>query len=325
MAASTGSGRSPGGVPPVIAPMLATAGPLPVPDDGWAFEAKWDGVRCTLTVADDGTVRPVSRAGNELTATYPELLVPADGARGHTLVLDGEVVAPDPAGRPDFGLLQRRMGVTDARRAARLARRTPVRLVLFDVLYLDGRTLLAEPYRERRRVLSALELSGPAWSVPAALPGHSAEAWDAVVRAGLEGVVAKRLDSAYTPGVRSADWRKTKRVETLDVVIGGWTPGHGGLRGLPGAVLVGTDAPEGLRFAGAVGSGLSLRERRELAGYLEVLARTDPPFAGPVAVAGARWVEPRLIAEVTAASWTGAGRLRHPVWQRLRPDLTRLG
>ncbi|MFD9816653.1 non-homologous end-joining DNA ligase [Streptomyces sp. NPDC059080] len=324
MADSAGPGPS-GGAPPVIAPMLAVPGPLPVPDDDWAFEAKWDGVRCVLTVTDDGTVRPVSRAGNDLTAAYPELLVPAGGVRGHTLVLDGEVVAPDAAGRPDFGLLQHRMGVTDARRAAHLARETPVRLVLFDVLYLDGRSLLAEPYRERRRVLSGLELSAPAWSVPAALPGHSAEAWDAVVRAGLEGVVAKRLDSPYTPGARSAHWRKTKRVETLDVVIGGWTPGLGGLRGLPGAVLVGTDAPEGLRFAGAVGSGLSLRERRELAGYLEVLARADPPFAGPVGVAGARWVEPRLVAEVTASSWTDAGRLRHPVWQRLRPDLTRLG
>lgn len=145
------------------------------------------------------------------------------------------------------------------------------------------------------------------------------------MREGLEGLVAKRLSSPYTPGARSPHWRKTKRVETVDVVIGGWTQSHGAPRGMPGAVLVGVDAPDGLRYVGSVGSGMSERERGELASYLAVLARTESPFTDPVRVADAHWVEPRLVAEVVVFAWTAAGRLRHPVWKRLRPDLTRLG
>ncbi|WP_406447691.1 non-homologous end-joining DNA ligase [Streptomyces sp. NBC_00876] len=319
---------NPAGVPwalPSIAPMLCVPGPLPVPDTDWAFEAKWDGARCVLTTPGDGTVRLTSRAGNDVTVTYPELGALGDVLRGHGVVLDGEVVVLDAAGRSDFGLLQRRMGIMNARRAARLALDCPAHLMIFDVMFLDGRALSAGPYEERRRVLSALAPAGPHWSVPAYVRGHGAQAWDTVLSGGLEGLVAKRLSSPYTPGVRSPHWRKTKRVETLDVVIGGWTQRSGAAAGVPGAVLVGVDGPGGLRFAGSVGSGMSDRELGELGAYLKVIARPSSPFLDPVDVAGAHWVEPRLVAEVTASEWTAAGRLRQPVWQRLRPDLTRLG
>ncbi|MFD0021671.1 non-homologous end-joining DNA ligase [Streptomyces sp. NPDC058382] len=311
--------------PPSIAPMLAVPGPLPVPDADWAFEAKWDGARCVLSTTGDGTVRLTSRAGNDVTVTYPELQALGGVLRGHGTVLDGEVVVLDASGRSDFGLLQNRMGVADARRSSRLARDFPAHLMIFDVMFLDGRTLLRSSYAERREALSALGLAGAHWSAPAYVHGNSAQVWDAVVREGLEGVVAKRLSSVYTPGTRSANWRKTKRVDTLDVVIGGWTQRRGAAAGVPGAVLVGVDGPAGLRYAGSVGSGMSERELGELAAYLAVLSRSTSPFADRVGVAGAHWAEPRLVAEVTASEWTGAGRLRHPVWQRLRPDLTRLG
>ncbi|MGK5729125.1 non-homologous end-joining DNA ligase [Streptomyces sp. URMC 124] len=313
--------------PPAIRPMLATSAPLPpaAEEAAWAFEVKWDGIRLVVSLPGDGTVRPVTRAGNDATVTYPELQELGEQLPGRPAVLDGEVVVLDAAGRPDFGLLQRRMGVTDRQRAERLAAEYPGRLMLFDVMHLDGRSLLGLTYRERRAVLEGLGLAGPAWSVPAAVEGHGQQAWETTLEAGFEGVVAKKLTSLYTPGIRSSEWRKTKHVVTLDVIIGGWAQGRGALSGLPGAVLVGVEEPEGLRYAGSVGSGLSERERRDLARYLSVLARPDPPFAGPVDVPGAHWVEPRLVAEVVFSGWTASGRLRHPVWHRLRPDLTRLG
>ncbi|MFH8747742.1 non-homologous end-joining DNA ligase [Streptomyces rimosus] len=318
---------APSGALRTLSPMLATPGPLPAAgeEDQWAFEAKWDGARCLGQAPGDGTLRLVTRAGNDATATYPELAPLGERLEGRSAVLDGEVVVLDADGRPDFGLLQRRMGVTSRRRATSLAMENPVHLVLFDVLYLDGRPLLELPYVERRAVLSGLGLDeGPHWSVPAYVTGHARETWKATLDAGFEGVVAKRLTSRYAPGVRSAEWRKTKHLVTLDVVIGGWTEGRGGLSGLPGAVLAGLDEPDGLRYVGSVGSGLSGRERRELAGYLEVVRRDTPPFVNPVDVAGAHWAEPRLVAEVTFTGWTSAGRLRQPTWHRLRPDLTRL-
>ncbi|GAA3732242.1 non-homologous end-joining DNA ligase [Streptomyces tremellae] len=303
--------------------MLAV--PAPVPEDGgWAFEVKWDGVRCVVGAPGDGTVRLAARTGTDITGRYPEL-APLGALLGRRpAVLDGEIVVLDASGVPDFGLLQRRMGVTAPRRAAALARTWPVRLVLFDVPRLDGRPLLRVPYEERRAVLAGLGLEGPYWSVPAHLAGRGGDAWRATREHGYEGVVAKRLSSPYAPGVRSPHWRKARHLVTLDVVIGGWNAGRGGLGGLPGSVLVGVDEGAGLRYAGAVGSGLSGGERDELARYFRVLARETSPFVGPVDVPAPHWVEPRLVAEVTFSGWTAAGLVRQPVWHRLRPDLTRL-
>ncbi|MFF8311443.1 non-homologous end-joining DNA ligase [Streptomyces lydicus] len=312
---------------PVIRPMLATIGPLPDEHEEaeWAFEAKWDGARCIVNTPGDGTIRLVTRAGNDATMTYPELAPLGEQLRGRPAVLDGEVVVLDARGRPDFGLLQRRMGVVNPRRTARLAMEHPVHLVLFDLMHLGG-SLLGSPYHERRSLLSGLRLRGPNWSSPAYVAGHAQQAWEASLQGGLEGVVAKRLGSAYQPGVRSPEWRKTKHLQTLDVVIGGWTEGHGSLAGLPGSVLAGVAEPAGLRYVGSVGSGLSDRERHGLAQYLGVIPLDRSPFLNPVDASGVHhWTEPRLVAEITLTGWTAAGRLRHPVWHRLRPDLTRLG
>ncbi|AIA06882.1 non-homologous end-joining DNA ligase [Streptomyces noursei] len=326
MAPTPGGGGAAPPLYPVIRPMLAVLGPLPPEHEqaDWAFEAKWDGARCLVNAPGDGTIRLVTRAGNDATTTYPELGPLGQQLRGRPAVLDGEVVVLDPSGRPDFGLLQRRMGVLNPRRTARLAMELPAQLVLFDVMYLAG-PLVDAPYHARRAVLEGLGLAGPNWSVPGYLAGHGDRAWQAALRGGLEGVVAKRLSSPYLPGVRSPDWVKTKHVESLDVVIGGWTEGHGALGGLPGSVLAGVVEPGGLRFVGAVGSGLSDAERRELASYLGVIPLDRSPFVNPVDQTGVHWTEPRLVAEITFSGWTSAGRIRHPVWHRLRPDLTRLG
>ncbi|MEV5510356.1 non-homologous end-joining DNA ligase [Streptomyces orinoci] len=314
--------RLPGALPD-LRPMLATPGPLPVDTEAdWGFEVKWDGARCILNAPGDGTLRILNRGGHEVTGTYPELGALGEQLRGRPAVLDGEVVVLDEGGRPDFGLLQQRVGIFNPRRTAHLAMKYPAHLMLFDVMFLDGESLLTVPYRERRAVLSGLDLNGRNWSTPAHLEGHARQAWDATLRHGFEGVVCKELSSLYIPGVVSPRWRKVKHLLTLEVLIGGWTEGRGALAGLPGAILAGIPEANGLRYVGAVGTGFSDEERRLLGSYLAALPRADSPFASPVGASDAHWVEPRLVAEISYTGWTTGRQMRNAVWNRLRPDLT---
>ncbi|MYW00009.1 RNA ligase family protein [Streptomyces sp. SID3343] len=311
---------------PLIEPMLAIEGQLPPApaDEAYGVETKWDGARVISYAVGDGSLRLLSRSGDDVTAAFPELHPLGEQLGRRQVVLDGEIVALDDGGRPDFGRLQRRTGVVDPRKVARLAIDVPVHLMLFDVPYVDGLPRWSTPYRERRMLLEGMDLAGPRWTTPSYAEGHAHEAWAAALAYGHEGVVCKRLDSEYSPGRRSADWIKVVRTETLDVVIGGWVEGRGDLRGLPGAVLVGIDAPGGLRYVGGVGSGLSDAERGELGEYLGALAAEESPFVNPVDdEPDVRWVRPRLVVEVTASGRTFGGRLRHPTWRRLRPDRTR--
>lgn len=308
---------------PLIAPMLATPGKLPptAQDARWAYETKQDGQRAVIYLPGDGTVLLRARSGEDITATYPELR-PLGGALGSTpSILDGEVLALDEHGRADFQLLQSRMGLAHApARAARRAAQVPVHLVLFDVMHLGG-SLLALPYTRRRARLEELALDGPHWSTPAAVFGHGAEALRATREHGLEGVVCKRLDSVYEPGVRSRDWIKIRNMRSEDVIVGGWLPGKGRLTGLPGAVLVGQRAAGRLRYVGGVGTGWSEAERTELAALLRAAETGVCPFDPVPPVSGAHWVLPRLVGEVAYSTRTRAGLLRQPSWLRLRPDL----
>ncbi|MFF5894225.1 ATP-dependent DNA ligase [Streptomyces globisporus] len=304
--------------------MLATPGSLPTAavEDLYAFEVKQDGQRAMIYLPGDGTLRVRARGGTDITAAYPELLPLAEDLGGRPAVLDGEIVALDEEGRSDFERLQQRMGLAGSpAKATRMAGRVPAHLMLFDVVHLGGRLLTRLPYTERRGLLENLGLAGPAWSTPAAVTGHGAQAWEMVRNAGLEGLIAKRLTSRYEPGVRSKSWVKIKVHRLADVVIGGWVPGRGRLTGLPGAVLVGERHGGLLHYAGSVGTGWSHAERTRLAALLKVAATEACPFAEVPPVVGARWVLPRLVGEVRYTSRTRAGRLRHPSWHRLRPDL----
>ncbi|WP_225094934.1 ATP-dependent DNA ligase [Streptomyces sp. CoH27] len=310
---------------PLIAPMLATPGRLPpaAQDARWAYETKQDGQRAMVYLPGDGSVRLRARSGEDITGAYPELR-PLGAALGATpAVLDGEVLALDERGRADFQLLQSRMGLAHApARAARRAVEVPVHLVLFDVPYL-GESLVRQPYVKRRARLEELELAGPYWSVPGAVTGHGAEALAATREHGLEGVVCKRLDSVYEPGVRSRAWIKIRNMRAEDVIVGGWLPGKGRLTGLPGALLVGQRAAGGrLRYVGGVGTGWSEAERTALARLLAAAASSRCPFDPVPRIAGARWVLPRLVGEVSYSTRTRGGLLRQPSWLRLRPDLT---
>ncbi|KUL24674.1 ATP-dependent DNA ligase [Streptomyces regalis] len=309
---------------PLIPPMLATPGTLPpaAQDARWAYETKQDGQRAVVYLEGDGSLLLRARSGEDITAAYPELR-PLGGALGTTrAVLDGEILALDEQGRADFQLLQSRMGLAHApTRAARMAAQTPVHLVLFDVMHLADRSLVTLPYTRRRGRLEELGLSGPFWSTPGALVGHGAQALRATREHGLEGLVCKRLDSVYEPGVRSRAWIKIRNMRTEDVIVGGWLPGKGRLTGLPGALLVGQRAAGKLRYVGGVGTGWSEAERTQLAGLLRACASDVCPFDPVPQVAGAHWVLPRLVGEVRFSVRTRSGMLRQPSWVRLRPDL----
>ncbi|MGI5451816.1 ATP-dependent DNA ligase [Streptomyces sp. CA-249302] len=309
---------------PQIPPMLATPGTLPptAQDARWAYETKQDGQRVVAYLQGDGSVLLRARSGENITGAYPELR-PLGTALGVTpAVLDGEVLALDEQGRADFQLLQSRMGLVHSPgKAARQAAEVPVHLVLFDVMHLGGQDLTPLTYARRRALLEGLGLDGPFWSTPAALVGHGEQALRATREHGLEGLVCKRLDSVYEPGVRSRTWIKIRNMHSEDVLVGGWVPGKRRLSALPGAVLVGQRAGGRLRYVGNVGTGWSEAERTQLAALLAAAATDVCPFDPVPKVAGARWVVPRLVGEVRYSTRTRAGLLRQPSWLRLRPDL----
>ena len=312
-------------LPALIRPMLASPGVLPPPaqQDAWAFEMKWDGVRAIAYVRGPGDVLVLGRNDRDATATYPEVSDVGAALGGRPCILDGEVVAFAPAtGRPDFGTLQQRMHVLGAAQIRALMRTVPVVYLVFDVLHLDGRSLLDTPYEQRRALLDTLPLVGTRTQVPPAFLGGGAQALATSAAQGLEGVVAKRRDWPYEPGRRSRGWVKVKNVATQDVVVGGWKPGQGRRSGGVGSLLLGIPGPEGLEFVGHVGTGFTDASLADLAARLSARERRTSAFLDvPREHAKlVRWVEPELVGEVEFAGWTGDGRLRHPSWRGLRPD-----
>ncbi|WP_250558602.1 non-homologous end-joining DNA ligase [Pseudonocardia lacus] len=308
-------------LPAPVRPMLATAGEPPA-GSGWAFEFKWDGVRAIIGTAGD-QVQLTSRNGNDVTLGYPELTGIGLGG-GRRLLLDGELVALDPAGRPDFGLLQHRMHVRSP--APELQAAVPVQLYVFDLLAVDGAPLVHEPFDTRRARLLELGLdTAPGVAVPPSFTDVTGAQLLEVARAHrLEGIVAKRRRSRYEPGRRSATWIKTALMTTQEIVLGGWTPGSGRRASTLGALLLGAHDDEGsLRFLGHVGTGFTDAVLHDLLGRLQPLERRTSPFDEEVPreyARRARWVDPVLVGEVVYRSMTHDGRLRHAVWRGLRPD-----
>jgi bifunctional non-homologous end joining protein LigD len=296
-----------------LAPMLATLGSVDrLSHVEWAFEGKWDGYRLLLD-ADCGHMRLISRSGRDVTHEYPGLQSIADALSDHHAVLDGEVVALDESGVPSFSEMQNR------------ARATRIEFWAFDILQLDGRSLVRARYRDRRRVLQALAAGTDELIVHDLLSGDGPDALEESRKRRWEGVVAKRWDSTYQPGRRSRSWIKAKNWRTQEVVIGGWREGTGGRTSQIGALMMGIPDDGGLRFVGRVGTGFTEKELTRLKKILTPLVTGESPFTEPLSrqdAKGVTFVKPELVGEVRYGELTGEGRLRHPSWRGLRPDKT---
>jgi bifunctional non-homologous end joining protein LigD len=323
----------PEAMPGRLEPMLARMASLPRDEENWAFEIKWDGVR-VLGYADHGEWSMQSRRLEDVTARYPELAPIAEQLADRAAVLDGEVVAMDEEGRPSFQLIQRRMGLTNPGMVTRRVRETPVDYMIFDLLHLDGRCVRKLPYPERRELLESLQLEGPRWHTPRQHVGGGRDLLEAARRQGLEGVVAKRLDSPYRPGKRTGEWIKQRIWRQQEFVIGGYIPGEGKRSTRVGSLLVGyydkraseLEAGEKQQFvfAGGVGTGFTEELLSELTRELKRRRRKTRPFEvgtprGPKAKL-AVWCRPELVGEVSWSEWTKEGTLRQPAFKGMRDD-----
>ena len=342
-----------GRLPAHIEPMLATLSTLPADEKNWAFEYKWDGIRALL-FWDGSRLRLESRNLLDITSRYPEFRDLGSKLGKSAVVLDGEIVALDAQGRPSFPLLQRRMHLS-SERVERVAREVPAWYYVFDILYAGGRPVLDKPYAERRRLLEGLGLRHPKVRVPPRFKGSPGEGRIILRSAkanGLEGVVAKRLDSRYEPGLRTPAWRKVKVVKAQEFVIGGWVPERdlvtGGSRsrdaqamrdGLAGSTpsrpakqwrdgheRVGSLAVGicekglGLKYVGNVGTGFNDATHRLLVERLRRLERKVSPFAGGLPRKDIIPVAPRLVAEIAFRRWPAGKLIQQASFKGLRFD-----
>jgi bifunctional non-homologous end joining protein LigD len=307
-------------MPHRLSPMLATAGAVPGGAGEFAYEIKWDGVRA-IAYSSPGSLELQSRNLNDITTHYPELSRLGRALGSHSAILDGEIVCLDADGRPSFQALQRRMHLSSESQARAAAKRSPVTFQIFDLLWLDGHPLMGLPYTERHELLQKLKLDGEHWRTPGYVLGDGNEVLRASAEQGLEGIVAKRVDSTYEPGRRTRAWVKVKNVGREDFHVAGWTSGKGARGASIGALLLGVSGEDGsLRYVGNVGSGFTATELERLGRALKPLARVDSPFTrdGPAPPRGAHFCEPRLLADVEFSGWTDAGRLRHPTYKGFR-------
>ncbi|MBH0781606.1 ATP-dependent DNA ligase [Nocardia bovistercoris] len=283
-----------------LTPMLATPGDIADLDGGdWCFETKWDGFRLIAEI-DGGALTLRSRAGNVLTARYPSFATLAKELSAHRVVLDGEAVVFDDHGVANLGLLR-----ADPARAV---------FVAFDVLHLDGTSLIRKRYTDRRRVLEALAANSPSMVVPPRLDGPGEAALEYSLRHGLEGVVAKRKDSVYLPGKRGHAWVKERNWRVQRVVVGGWR--RSDVRDFK-SLLVGIRYDGKLYYVGRVGTGFGDADMRDLARRLGGSERATSPFHNELTAEERKeavWVTPRVEATVRFMNWTETGRLWHPAW-----------
>jgi len=308
-------------MPDKIEPMMARLDDkVPRPDDAWGFEFKWDGIR-SLAYVEGGRVRLHSRTGEDITPRYPEIHPMGRALGSAEVILDGEIVALDDKGRPSFEEIQQRMGLTADTEIRRKMKEVPVTYMVFDLLWQDGHSRMEVGYTDRRLALQRLKLAGPSWQTPPFEKGAGQTMLEASAKAGLEGIMAKRLDSKYEPGRRSGAWVKVKNRNRQELVIGGWLDGEGKRRGYPGALLVGYYKDGKLVYAGKVGTGFTDKILDQLNTELKPLALDKNPFeAGAAPPRAAHFVKPKVVAEFEFVEWTRGGQLRAPAFKGFRFD-----
>ncbi|MBA2626924.1 MAG: hypothetical protein H0U85_02855, partial [Gemmatimonadales bacterium] len=305
-------------MPVYIEPMLATLATTAFSDPDWLYEIKWDGFR-VQAVIQDGKVRTYTRGLKDAETYFPRLLSPPSWIEAKQVIVDGEVVAIDEDGRPDFSLLQTKLGQPGVGGLVYQA---------FDLLYLDGRLLLNVPLEDRKRLLRSVLKDHPRVRFAAHVEGEGVAFYEAAAASRLEGIIAKLRRSRYEPGRRSSAWLKLKVRPEQELVIGGWTPGEGNARDL-GAVVVGYYDDGKLRFAGKVGSGFTGAIRKELLARMKPLATEAPPFDPPPPVdykgrwggdlGAVTWVKPELVMRAELGGWTRDGIVRQTAYKGLEP------
>lgn len=311
--------------------MLATlASGLPLGAARFAFEWKWDGVRA-LTFVENKQLRIESRNLLDITQQYPELHDLPVKLKCRSAVLDGEIIALDEQGMPSFARLQRRMHVASAATSLRLAEEVPAWYMLFDLLYLDGKSLMHEPYAVRRARLERLVPAGAQWKVPSNTVGDGAAMLDGARRMLMEGIVAKEFDSTYEPGRRSRAWLKIKVIQGQEFVVGGYVPERTGRAKRIGSLLLGYfDAAGKIQYAGRVGSGLSGPDHEMLLARLDRHIRATSPFAiDPATLKPGRWqkpvsgivyTDPAVVVQIEFRRWPDDGLVQQGAFKGVRAD-----
>ena len=320
MAEPTAPIGSPDPFPQTLKPMLATLASEPFSDPKWLFEPKLDGFRI-LAFIRKGEVTLLTRGGNDYSGHFPLVVQNLQAYTHSEMLVDGEVVALNDKGLPDFNLTQHSAEITI--RGLRLEEQHPIVYYPFDLLHLNGRSLLRVPLHERTVLLRDSLKATERVQLVDQVEAKGEAFFTASVELGLEGMVAKRRDSIYQPGLRTRDWLKIKRVSQQDFVVGGYTTGSGSRSFTFGSLLVGCYEGDALRYAGRVGSGFVMEMLEALMEPLELLATDRCPFARDreLARAEARWVSPKIVVRVKFAEWTDEDRLRAPVFLGLRTEV----
>jgi len=297
--------------PAEVRPMQAASAEAPFSSPEYVFEVKWDGLRCIVFRDPDGEVRLKDRGLNDLTADLPEVAAAARRVPPGS-VIDGELVATDTEGRPDYPRLRQRLAG-----GARMRDEIPTAYLAFDALYLEGRPLLRQPIVSRRaRLKKAVEAGGHLF-VPDHIEEVGVELFEACLERGLEGVVAKHAQSPYVPGQRSPFWLKVKAVKSDDFVVIGWM----GERPFD-ALVVGFHEDGRLLPCGTVGGGYDEETMRTLREKIVDLASSDSPLEPPpVMVRPVHWLRPELVVSVRYSEWSPDGTLRFPIFNGLRPEV----
>ena len=300
-------------MPGFVAPMLATLVGEPFDGPDWLFEVKWDGFRVEAVVEGD-TVRLWTRGEQDASRYFGAFLEPRTWVAAQGAIVDGEVIALDSRGEPDFALLQARI-----KGRGGLAEPTPFVYEVFDLLHLDDRSLLDEPLEERRRLLADVLRPDPRVRQSDHVEADGIAFFEAARVRGLEGIMAKDRRSPYVPGARSMAWQKIKIRPEQELVLGGWVKGTGRAVDL-GALLVGVYEDGALRYAGKVGAGFTNASRAELLAAIAPLATDEPPFAAPpprAAARNAQWLRPEIVIRAEFAGWTADGLVRQAAYKGL--------
>ncbi len=316
--------KLPSAKPRFIEPMKAKLVDKPPATSDWIYEIKFDGIRLIAT-KDNERVSLLSRNQNDLSGRFPEIVEAVKKLPAQECVLDGEVVALDEEGRSSFQLLQAR---------EMEGRKSPVYFYSFDLLQLDGKSLISLPLEARKNVLEKLCAgAGDPIRYSGAIGGDANQLLKEVQRRGLEGIIGKQRNSVYEPGRRSGAWMKLKCVNEQEFVIGGYTPPQGARKHF-GAVLVGYHKDGDFVFAGKVGTGFTAKSLAALHKKFQAERRTDCPFVDlpskqngqwvlgitPSMMKRMHWINPKFVAEIKFAEWTRDGKLRAPVFLGLRED-----